>query len=128
VAVPLLRSLEQAGLLVSVADGAEPRYPAEDLASLAAGLQLVEAGVPLPDLLELGREHAAHVETTARRAVELFDRHVRERIQAQGRSPADAEAALLRLFNELLEASGTLVRHHFQRTLLRAAREHVERA
>ena len=35
---------------------------------------------------------------------------------------------LLRLFEELLEASGTLVRHHFQRTLLRAARDHIERS
>jgi hypothetical protein len=33
----------------------------------------------------------------------------------------------LELFNELLDASGTLVRHHFQRTLLRAAREHIEK-
>ena len=31
------------------------------------------------------------------------------------------------LFNQLLDASGTLVRHHFERTLIRAAREHVER-
>ena len=30
-------------------------------------------------------------------------------------------------WNDLLEASGTLVRHHFQRTLLRAAREHIEK-
>jgi hypothetical protein len=37
------------------------------------------------------------------------------------------ERELLRTFEELLEASGTLVRHHFQRTLLRAAREHIER-
>ena len=34
---------------------------------------------------------------------------------------------LLELFNELLDASGLLVRHHFQRTLLRAAREHIEK-
>ncbi len=128
VAVPLLRSLEQAGLLVPVEDAEEPRYPASDLDSLAAGLKLVEAGVPLPELLELGRAHAAHVETTARRAVELFDRHVRERIQAAGGSQEDAERRLLQLFEELLEASGTLVRAHFQRTLLRAAREHVERS
>src|SRR5439155_836458 len=38
-----------------------------------------------------------------------------------------AERRLLELFNELLEASGLLVRHHFQRTLLRAAREHIEK-
>src|SRR2546430_2596271 len=34
---------------------------------------------------------------------------------------------LVQTFNDLLEASGTLVRHHFERTLLRAAREHIEK-
>jgi hypothetical protein len=77
--------------------------------------------------MEVGAEHAAAVEQTARRAVLLFDRHVRERIQAEGGPERDAEQELLRTFEELLEASGTLVRHHFQRTLLRAAREHIER-
>src|SRR3984893_14343130 len=42
VAVPLLRALEQAGLLLPVGDGDEPRYPVEDLDVLAAGLELVE--------------------------------------------------------------------------------------
>lgn len=128
VAPPLLRILEQAGLLFPASDGGEPRYPIEDLDVLAAGLKLVEAGVPLPALMELGAQHAAAVEATARRAVELFDRHVRERIQAAGGDPTAAERQLLRLFEELLDASGTLVRHHFQRTLLRAAREHIERS
>jgi DNA-binding transcriptional MerR regulator len=128
VAKPLLRALEQAGLLFPTSDGEEPRYPAEDLEALAAGLKLVEAGVPLPALMELGAQHAAAVEETARRAVGLFDHHVRERIQAQGGEPEAAERELLRLFSELMDASGTLVRHHFQRTLLRAAREHIERS
>jgi len=127
VAVPLLRALEQAGLLLPVADGEEPRYPAEDLDVLAAGLKLMEAGVPLGELMELGAEHAAAVERTARRAVNLFDRHVRERIQAQGLPAAEAERQLLGTFRDLLEASGTLVRHHFERSLLRAARERIER-
>jgi DNA-binding transcriptional MerR regulator len=127
VAAPLLRSLELAGLLVPVSDGADPSYPAADLEAIAAGLKLLEAGVPLGDLMDLGREHAESVERTSRRAVDLFDRHVRERIQAGGRDPADAERELLDLFNQLLDASGTLVRHHFERTLIKAAREHVER-
>jgi DNA-binding transcriptional MerR regulator len=129
VAPPLLKTLEQTGLLLPVVqDSGEPRYPAEDLEVLAAGMKLLEAGVPLAALMELGREHAQAVEQTSRRAVELFDRHVRERIQAEGGDPQAAERELLELFNQLLDASGTLVRHHFQRTLLRAAREHVERA
>lgn len=127
VAVPLLSSLEQADLLLPLAGGDEPRYPAEDLTAIAAGLKLIEAGVPLGDLMVLGQRHAASVEATARQAVELFDSHVRERILANGQSPEAAERELLEVFNQLLEASGTLVRHHFQRTLLRAAREHIER-
>lgn len=122
----LLRQLEQAGLLVPLA-GEEPRYPAEDVLAVRAGLKLLEAGVPLPPLLELGRAHAACIERTAREAVELFDVHVRERIQSEDSDPASAERRLLRLFNELLDASGTLVRHHFQRTLLRTARDRIER-
>lgn len=128
VAPPLLQALEQAGLLLPTADGDEPRYPAEDLEVLGAGLKLVEAGVPLSSLMELGAQHAAAVEATARQAVELFDRHVRERIQAQAGEPETAERELLRLFEELLDASSTLVRHHFRRTLLRVAREHIERS
>jgi DNA-binding transcriptional MerR regulator len=127
VSPPVLKSLEQAGLLAPIDRGAEPLYPIDDLEAIAAGMKLIDAGVPLAELIELGREHAASTEVTARRAVDLFDRHVRERIQAEGGEPEAAERKLLELFNELLDASGTLVRHHFQRTLLRAAREHIEK-
>jgi DNA-binding transcriptional MerR regulator len=129
VAVPLLKALEQAGLLVPVtASGAGPAaYPASDLAALAAGMKLLEAGIPLLDLLALAGEHAAATERTARRAVELFDQHVRERIQAESGAAGGASASLLERFTELLEASGSLVQHHFRQTLLRVAREHIER-
>jgi DNA-binding transcriptional MerR regulator len=127
VAAPLLKSLEQAGLLVPIEGGDEPLYPAEDLEAISAGMQLISAGVPIGALIELGREYAAASDRVARQAVELFDHHVRERIQSEGGETEAAERRLLALFNELMEASGTLVRHHFQRTLLRAAREHIEK-
>jgi DNA-binding transcriptional MerR regulator len=127
VAAPLLVSLQQAGLLLPVEGGDEALYPADDLEAIAAGMQLIAAGVPLGALLDLGKDYSTAVDRTARQAVELFDHHVRERIQAEGGETEAAERRLLDLFNELLEASGTLVRHHFQRTLLRAAREHIEK-
>src|SRR5260221_5826068 len=127
VAAPLLKSLEQAGLLVPIEGGDEPVYPAEDLEAIAAGMQLIAAGVPIGALIELGREYAQTTDKLAREAVDLFDHHVRERIQSEGGETEAAERRLLTLFNELLEASGVLVRHHFQRTLLRAAREHIEK-
>jgi len=127
VAEPLLVSLEQAGLLVPIEGGDEPLYPADDLEAIAAGMKLLAAGVPIGALIDLGKDYAAAVDRTARQAVDLFDRHVRERIQAEGGETEAAERRLLQTFNELLEASGTLVRHHFERTLLRAAREHIEK-
>ena len=127
VAEPLLMSLQQAGLLVPVEGADEPLYPADDLEAIAAGMKLIAAGVPLGSLLELGKDYAAAVDRTARQAVDLFDHHVRERIQAEGGATEAAERRRLETFNDLLEATGTLVRHHFQRTLLRAAREHIEK-
>lgn len=127
VAEPLLLSLQQAGLLVPIDGVEEPLYPADDLGAIAAGMKLIAAGVPLGALMELARDYAGAVDRTARQAVDLFDRHVRERIQAEGGEAEAAERRLLETFNDLLEASGTLVRHHFQRTLLRAAREHIEK-
>src|SRR5712664_2893540 len=48
-------------------------------------------------------------------------------VPIEGGDTEAAERKLLALFTGLLEASGTLVRHHFERTLLRAAREHIEK-
>ncbi len=90
-------------------------------------MKLIAAGVPLGPLIELASEYADATERVARKAVDLFDTHVRERIQSEGGETEAAERRLLELFNELLDASGLLVRHHFQRTLLRAAREHIEK-
>jgi DNA-binding transcriptional MerR regulator len=127
VAEPLLMSLQQAGLLVPIEGGVEPLYPADDLEAIAAGMKLIAAGVPIGALMELGKDYAAAVDRTARQAVDLFDKYVRERIQSEGGETEAAERRLLQTFNDLLEASGILVRHHFQRTLLRAAREHIEK-
>src|SRR5579864_2292592 len=84
VAAPLLKNLEQAGLLVPTEGGDEPLYPADDLEAIAAGMKLIAAGVPLGSLIELGREYADATDRVARQAVELFDHHVRERIQSEG--------------------------------------------
>lgn len=128
IAAPLVQSLVQAGLLVPAEQGpdGDDRYPAEDLQALAAGLRIVQAGIPLPALLELGAAHARAVEQTARGAVELFDEHVRKPLLTTEGDPEVAERELVRQFGELLDASGLLVRHHFERSLLRVARERIE--
>jgi len=123
----VLSALEQAQILVPVgasATGAR-QFRASDVTALSAGMRLLEAGIPLQDLLSLASDHARNVSITARRAVELFDHHVRERLQGEG-SGLDVSARMMQLFDEMLDASAFLVEHNFRRALMRAAREHVE--
>ncbi|MGH7876648.1 MAG: MerR family transcriptional regulator [Candidatus Dormibacteraceae bacterium] len=128
VAISILRRLAASGLLLTTAPrGEEERYPASDLEVLGAGLKLVQAGIPVADLIDLGVRHAQAVEQTALEAVELFDRHVRKPLQSSDQVSEKTNAELLVSFEELLAASATLVRHHFAGALLRAARERIER-
>jgi DNA-binding transcriptional MerR regulator len=122
---PLLSALEAAGLLVPVLVGGEPRYGDADLRMARAGLEVLGAGFPLPELMQLALRHAQHVEALADDAVELFDRVVRK-VDAGG---ADAEA-IADTFRRLMPAVTTLVALHFQRTVLQRAlarlREHPD--
>lgn len=128
VPLPLLRAVESEGLLVPRRVGSEERYTTEDVDAARAGLALLEWGVPLSSLLELGRRHHAATESIAREAVELFSVHVRGSLREQGAEQDDAArtARLVEAYAELLPAVTTLVGHHFTRTLLKAALDHIE--
>jgi DNA-binding transcriptional MerR regulator len=133
--LPLLQAVEREGLLVPRLHGGEPRYTPADVDAAAAGLRLLQHGLPLPELLDLARTHSAAMRATAERAVELFDAYIRRPLRSSEdtTSPAagspDAEAArrLVAAFEELLPATLTIVAHHFRRTLLAVAQEHIER-
>src|SRR5207237_125032 len=127
VAVDTIRFYQGKGLLDSPRrEGRVTWYGDAHVERLKRIKELQQQGFTMT-VIQLGKEHAAAVDRTARQAVDLFDHYVRERIQAEGGETEAAERKLLQTFNDLLEASGTLVRHHFERTLLRAAREHIEK-
>jgi DNA-binding transcriptional MerR regulator len=73
----LLEALEREGLLVPGADEPAP-YDTGDLAAVQAGSALLEAGLPLSELLALAREHDQAMRAVAERAVDLFARFVRD--------------------------------------------------
>jgi DNA-binding transcriptional MerR regulator len=125
--IPLLQAVERDGLLVPRQVGGELRYTTADATAAAAGLTLLEHGLPLPELLELARAHSVGVRATAERAVELFDRYVRRPLQAEGASEEEAAARLVLAFEDVLAATVAVVTHHFRRTLLAVAQEHIER-
>lgn len=120
--VALLDAVAREGLLVPQRGG----YMAADVDVARAGLQLLEQGLPLPELLELAREHHRAVRAVAERAVAVFDDHVRQPLRAAGLPEEEAAARLVDAFRTLLPATATVVSHHFVRTLLAVATEHIE--
>lgn len=121
----LLEALEREGLLTSKTRGGKPVYTSSDAATVTAGLALLQAGLPLSELLALAREHDEAMRKVARRAVDLFARFVRDPIRAQAPSQSDAGERLVQAFRQMLPATSTLVAHHFRRVLLAAAQERI---
>lgn len=118
----LLQAVEREGLLAPDQGG----YTHADLAAAKAGLALLEEGLPLPEVLDLARRHHAAMRAVAEQAVELFDEHVRQPLRRSGLPDDEAADRLVAAFQRLLPATTALVAHHFTRTLLAVAQEHIE--
>src|SRR5437016_3636701 len=126
VPVALLEALEKEGVLIPRRHEGEGRYTEADRVALQAGLRLLEQGLPLGEVLELARLHGRSARALAERAVGLFDEHVRHALRREGEEDAEAAARLVQAFDALLPATVALVAHHFRRTLLAVAQEHIE--
>jgi DNA-binding transcriptional MerR regulator len=114
----LLAAVERDGLLVPRAGDGEPLYTAADAKAVSAGLALLEAGLPLSELLALARDHNRAMQEVARRAVDLFVRFVRDPIRASEPDEKAAAERLVAAFHEMFDATSDLVAHHFRRVLL----------
>ena len=102
----LIQVIERQGLLVAP-PGVGPRYTSADVRAASAGIALLEAGLPLDELLALAKEHRAP-------------------IREEARSDAEAAERLVEAFRTLLPATTRLVAHHFQRVLLATAQARFE--
>jgi DNA-binding transcriptional MerR regulator len=136
VPLALLKAIEAEGLLIPRRVGGHERYTTEDVAASKAGLLLLEWGIPLSSLLDLARRHHEATVVVAEEAVAMFSVHVRDRLRhdraealQHDRSAPDVDVdQLLRAYSELLPAVDALVGHHFTRTLVKVALDHVEQA
>lgn len=126
VSTPLLKALEREHLIESTASGGARVYSQADAIAVTRCLELLEAGLPLSELLALAREHDAVMTEIAQRAVELFIRFVRDPALAE--SPSDDAAAerVVDAFRRMLPATTELVARHFERVLLREALARVQ--
>jgi DNA-binding transcriptional MerR regulator len=118
----LLAAIEREGLLSPRAVDGSPMYSKGDAETVRAGLALLEAGLPLSELLALARKHDAAMRTIADEAVEMFVRFVRDPIRAGATSGDEAAQRLVEAFRTMLPATTQLVARHFERVLLDAAR------
>lgn len=119
VSVILLQAVEREGLIEAIEEGDRLLYTEADAAVLARGLELLSSGLPLSELLSLAREQDRVMRESARRAVDVFIRFVRDPLLAE---EGDADAAARRLvdaFNTMLPATADLVARHFERLLIR---------
>lgn len=123
---PLVEAVVREGLLVPRSHDGEPRFTAGDVDVARAGLTMLEAGLPLPELLDLARRHHAATREIAETAVAMFDEHVRRPLLAGDRGDDERAARLVEAFRVLLPATSTLVEAHFRRVLLQVAQEHLE--
>jgi DNA-binding transcriptional MerR regulator len=126
VPAPLLDAVAREGLLVAQQRDGTTGYTAADADVLRAGLRLLEAGLPLPDLLALARRHHDATRAIAADAVEMFDEHVRHPIQHSDLTDDEKAERLVAAFGTLLPTVTTLVANHFRSVLLDVAQEHLE--
>jgi DNA-binding transcriptional MerR regulator len=122
----ILESLVREGLLVPRIHDGEARFGPDDVTVLSAGLHLLEAGLPLPEVFDLARRFHALSREVAAQAVELFDVYVRKPLQAQDLDEAARAERMVETFKTLMPAVGDLVSFHFRRILLQVAQEHLE--
>jgi DNA-binding transcriptional MerR regulator len=126
VPAPLLDAVAREGLIVAQQRNGAAGYTAADADVLRAGLRLLEAGFPLPDLLALARRHHDATRAIATDAVEMFDEHVRRPIQASDLGDDEKAERMVEAFRTLLPTVTTLVANHFRSVLLEVAQEHLE--
>lgn len=110
----LLDAIEREGF-VTARDG---RFGPDDVEVVRAGMALLDAGLPLAELLDLGRRFDVQLGRVADHAVELFVRFIRDPIRARAGSEEEAAEELLVAFQRMLPATGTIVAQRFRRLLL----------
>ena len=126
VSTTLLEVVEREGLLVPRSDDPDAPYTSSDVEAVRAGLALLEAGVPLSELLALAREHDTAMRALAGRAVDLFARYVVDPIRGATESETEAAERMVAALQSMLPAASAVVSHHIGRRLLSAARDRID--
>lgn len=124
----VLEALAREGLLRPRRLEPEPLYDPDDAETISAGLSILGSGLPLAELMDLARRMSEAMEPIAARAVEVFERFVRDAVTASATTDEEATARLVEAFQAMLPATGRLVDHHFRRLLVDQAEQRLRGA
>jgi DNA-binding transcriptional MerR regulator len=119
----LLAAVRTTGLIQPIRLDGEERFTPSDVELARVGLVLLEAGLPMAELLAVASSHVRNTEELADAGIDLFDDHVRKAGAGARNDEATAEA-----FRTLLPQVTRLVALHFQRTLVNRALERLRRS
>jgi DNA-binding transcriptional MerR regulator len=123
----LIQAVEREGIAIGRRVDGEVRYSAADADVMRTALRLLEFGLPVGELLSLGRDTDTALRGLAARAVDLFDGYVREPIRdTAGDDAAEAATRTVEAFEALLPAVTALVENHFRRVVLEEAERRLE--
>ncbi|MEX0593052.1 MAG: MerR family transcriptional regulator [Nitriliruptoraceae bacterium] len=116
----LLEAVERAGLLLPhhIDDTGVARYSPADVQAVQAGLAILDAGLPLAELLDIARHTDDAVAVIADAAVEAFLRFIRDPAQSTSDTPDELADRLITAYQRMLPATERLVAHHLRRRLL----------
>ena len=120
--LPLLEALAREGLLP--ARGPET-YAEADLATVHSGLALLEAGLPLDELLRLARDADDALRDIAEDAVAMFLGFVRDPVRGTTSDETAAAERLVTAFETMLPEAERLVGRRFGQLVREAARARV---
>ena len=123
----VLRSLEGSGVLRPRSFDGQVWYTEADVRAVRMLLSLLAWGLPLEEFLQVAKVQIETNDIVATAAVDLFLRNVREPLRREGlsqRAEAERLVAALRL---MLHGASALVGYHFQRAVLNAVQDELER-
>lgn len=123
----LLQALERAGLLLAYQQDPDgtAKYSDADAQAVRAGLTLLDAGLPLAELLNIAQHTDAAIKDIAVHAVDAFIAYVRDPVHGTSGSPTEAISRLVTAYEQMLPATEILVAHHLRRRLIGEALERL---
>ena len=122
----MLRSFEASGLLQPQGQGTTREYSTADVRAVRMLLSLLGGGVPMEEFMEVARGELESLDATARGAIDLFLRYIREPL-IESHVPQKEEAErLVASYRLLVQAVSELLTYVFQRRAAAVLHEVLE--